>query len=231
MPASDYLFTSESVTEGHPDKVADQISDAVLDADPRPGPTSRVACETLVKTGLRRVAGEITTSAWVDYPKLVRETVKRDRLHRQRRWASTATPAPCSSRSSSSRPTSRRASATTRSGRRRPGHDVRLRLRRDARADAGADRTRPPLTRQLAEGAQERRSTSCARTARARSRSSTRTASRRASTRSSSRRSTRRTSSTRSSARPSARRSSRRRCRRSSSTGRPSSSSTRRAAS
>src|ERR1700752_1352115 len=70
----DYLFTSESVSEGHPDKAADQISDAVLDAILREDPRGRVACETLVKTGVVIVAGEITTSAWVDIEALVRKT-------------------------------------------------------------------------------------------------------------------------------------------------------------
>ena len=69
------LFTSESVSEGHPDKMADQISDAVLDAILRKDPAARVACETLVKTGFVLVAGEITTSAWVDLEPLVREVV------------------------------------------------------------------------------------------------------------------------------------------------------------
>jgi S-adenosylmethionine synthetase len=70
------LFTSESVTEGHPDKICDQISDAVLDAIFEQDPMARVACETLVTTGLVLVAGEITTSCYVDIPKLVRETVR-----------------------------------------------------------------------------------------------------------------------------------------------------------
>ncbi|MFK7997612.1 MAG: methionine adenosyltransferase [Granulosicoccus sp.] len=73
--ANDYIFTSESVSEGHPDKMADQISDAVLDAILKQDKGARVACETLVKTGLVVIAGEITTSAWVDLEKLVRETV------------------------------------------------------------------------------------------------------------------------------------------------------------
>jgi S-adenosylmethionine synthetase len=73
--ANDYLFTSESVSEGHPDKVADQISDAVLDAILREDARGRVACETLVKTGVVIVAGEITTSGWVDVEALVRKTV------------------------------------------------------------------------------------------------------------------------------------------------------------
>jgi len=71
-----FLFTSESVTEGHPDKIADQISDAVLDEVMRHDPKGRVACETLVTTGLVVVAGEITTSAHVNYDELVRETVR-----------------------------------------------------------------------------------------------------------------------------------------------------------
>jgi len=74
--SSKYLFTSESVTEGHPDKVADQISDAVLDAIFRQDPNARVACETLVTTGVAVIAGEITTKAFADFPAIVRETVK-----------------------------------------------------------------------------------------------------------------------------------------------------------
>jgi S-adenosylmethionine synthetase len=70
-----YLFTSESVTEGHPDKIADQISDAILDACLIEDPYSRVACETLVTTGLAFIAGEITTKAYVDFPAIVRGTV------------------------------------------------------------------------------------------------------------------------------------------------------------
>src|ERR1700684_683923 len=70
-----YLFTSESVSEGHPDKIADQISDAVLDAILTQDKRGRVACETLVKTGVVIVAGEVTTSAWVDVEALVRKTV------------------------------------------------------------------------------------------------------------------------------------------------------------
>ncbi|HLE41863.1 MAG TPA: methionine adenosyltransferase [Nitrospirota bacterium] len=71
-----YLFTSESVTEGHPDKIADQISDAVLDALLTQDPTSRVACETLLTTGLAFVAGEITTKGYVEIPDIVRQTIK-----------------------------------------------------------------------------------------------------------------------------------------------------------
>src|SRR5437899_8771891 len=74
---SEYLFTSESVTEGHPDKMADQISDGVLDAVMRDDPNGRVACETLVNTGLVVVSGEISTTTYVDVPKIVRDTVHR----------------------------------------------------------------------------------------------------------------------------------------------------------
>ena len=73
---SHHLFTSESVSEGHPDKVADQISDAVLDAILTQDTAARVACETLVTTGMAVIAGEITTTAWVDMPNIVRETIR-----------------------------------------------------------------------------------------------------------------------------------------------------------
>lgn len=75
--ADTVLFTSESVSEGHPDKVADQISDAILDALLQQDPKSRVACETLIKTGMVILAGEITTNAVVDYEQVVRDTVKK----------------------------------------------------------------------------------------------------------------------------------------------------------
>src|SRR5574341_1401139 len=75
MPAQRYVFTSESVTEGHPDKIADQISDAVLDAIIGHDPQARVACETLVTTGMAVVAGEITTSTYVHIPDIVRGTI------------------------------------------------------------------------------------------------------------------------------------------------------------
>ena len=76
MARVNYLFTSESVTEGHPDKIADQVSDAILDAIIAQDPMCRVACETLVTTGLAFVAGEITTSGYVEIPDIVRETIK-----------------------------------------------------------------------------------------------------------------------------------------------------------
>src|SRR5262245_45191704 len=71
-----HLFTSESVTEGHPDKIADQISDGILDAVIAEDPVARVACETLVTTGLAIVAGEITTQSSVDYQKIVRQAIR-----------------------------------------------------------------------------------------------------------------------------------------------------------
>jgi S-adenosylmethionine synthetase len=76
MGMTDFLFTSESVTEGHPDKIADQISDGILDAIIAQDPKARVACETLVTTGLAMIAGEITTTCYVHMPDIVRETIK-----------------------------------------------------------------------------------------------------------------------------------------------------------
>ncbi len=76
MSNGNFLFTSESVTEGHPDKIADHISDAILDAILAQDPKARVACETLVTTGLAVVAGEITTTAKVNYKQIIRETIE-----------------------------------------------------------------------------------------------------------------------------------------------------------
>ncbi|RJQ50333.1 MAG: methionine adenosyltransferase, partial [Nitrospiraceae bacterium] len=76
MRRKNYLFTSESVTEGHPDKIADQISDAILDTIIAEDPKARVACETLLTTGLAFVAGEITTNCYADIPSIVRETIR-----------------------------------------------------------------------------------------------------------------------------------------------------------
>src|SRR5438046_10183860 len=76
MARDEHLFTSESVTEGHPDKIADQVSDAVLDAIISQDRTGRVACETLLTTGLAVVAGEITTPCYVDIPRIARDTIK-----------------------------------------------------------------------------------------------------------------------------------------------------------
>ncbi len=76
MAMTDFLFTSESVTEGHPDKISDQVSDAILDAILTQDSRARVACETLVTTGMAVIAGEITTSARIDYPVIVRDTIR-----------------------------------------------------------------------------------------------------------------------------------------------------------
>ncbi len=77
MPRSGkHFFTSESVTEGHPDKIADQISDAILDAILSQDPKGRVACETLVTTGMAFIAGEITTECYVHFPDVVRQTIR-----------------------------------------------------------------------------------------------------------------------------------------------------------
>ena len=92
MAERTFLFTSESVTEGHPDKMADQISDSVLDAVLADDPQGRVACETLVTTGLVVVAGEITTETYVDIPRLVRRRSARSATT-ARSTASTRTPA------------------------------------------------------------------------------------------------------------------------------------------
>jgi len=77
MPLKDFIFTSESVTEGHPDKIADAISDSILDAIIKEDKSGRVACETLVTTGMAIIAGEITTKTYVDMPRVVRDTIKK----------------------------------------------------------------------------------------------------------------------------------------------------------
>lgn len=110
------LFTSESVTEGHPDKIADQISDTILDALLREDPASRVAVETLITTGLVHVAGEVTTKAYADIPNLVRNKVLEIGYDSSKR-ASTVLPVASRCRSARSRRTSHRASTPrTRSG-------------------------------------------------------------------------------------------------------------------
>ena len=117
LSENEFLFTSESVTEGHPDKVADQISDGVLDAVLAEDPYGRVACETLVNTGLVVVSGEISTETYVDIQEIARETIRKIG-YIDADLGFSPTPARCSTRSTSSRRTSRRAS--TRPMRRAP---------------------------------------------------------------------------------------------------------------
>ena len=135
-----HLFTSESVTEGHPDKIADQISDAVLDALLAKDPMSRVACETIVTTGLAFIAGEVTTTAYADLPGIVRETIKGVGYTRAKYGFDYETCAVISAIHEQS-PDIAMGVDPGRGG--RPGPDVRLRLQRDRRADAAADHARP----------------------------------------------------------------------------------------
>ncbi len=120
MNDNEYLFTSESVTEGHPDKIADQISDGVLDAVLRDDPNGRVACETLVNTGLVVVSGEISTTTYVDIQEIARSTIRKIG-YTDADLGFSADSARSSTRSTSSRPTSPRASTRrTRRGPTRP---------------------------------------------------------------------------------------------------------------
>jgi hypothetical protein len=169
--------------EGHPDKICDQISDGVVDALIEKDPHARIAVETLVKTGIAIVAGEVTTTAWIDIPSIVRNTITPHRLHRlghglrrQHLWRHGGHRRPVAGHRAR-----RRRGLEEGAGRRRPGHDVRLRLQRDRRADARADHYAHALTRKLADSA-ARSTTGFDPTASRRSPSSTRTASRCAST-------------------------------------------------
>ena len=143
------LFTSESVTEGHPDKICDQISDAVLDAILAQDPDARVACETTATTGLVHVMGEITTSCYVDIPKIARQVVKEIGYDRAKFGFDCDTCAVVTSIDEQSPDIAmgvdkcleaKEGEPGRRPGQRGrgPGHDVRLRLRRDPRADAAA---------------------------------------------------------------------------------------------
>ena len=188
----EYLFTSESVTEGHPDKVADQISDGVLDAVLADDPNGRVACETLVNTGLVVVSGEISTDTYVDIQDIAREHDPPDRLHRrrprllrrqrrgdQRDRQAVARHRPGRGQGARVAHGPRRRRPARRGRRRRPGHDVRVRHARDARADAAADLARAQAGPPPGRDPQGRAwCPTCAPTARRRSRSATRTAGR-----------------------------------------------------
>ena len=131
-----HLFTSESVTEGHPDKIADQISDAVLDAVLEQDPYGRVACEVLVTTGICVVAGEITTTCYVDVPKIARETIQESAT---RTRPSDSIAKTCGVLNTIQGQSPDIAMGVDPGRRGRPGPDVRLRLQRDGRTDAAAD--------------------------------------------------------------------------------------------
>jgi hypothetical protein len=145
---SNFLFTSESVSEGHPDKIADAISDAVLDAILAQDKRGRVAAETLTHTGLIVMAGQITTSARVDYAQVAREVVKGigyDDSSIGFDYKSCGVPGVLRPAVRGHCAGCRRGQgAGPRPGRRRSGLDVRLRLRRDAAIDADADLLRSP---------------------------------------------------------------------------------------
>ena len=111
--AEKFIFTSESVSEGHPDKVADQVSDAILDAILAQDPKSRVACETLVTTGMAVIAGEITTNAVINYSEIARNTIK-EIGYNDSEWVLMPEPAQCWSLSTSSPRTSPRVSRKAR---------------------------------------------------------------------------------------------------------------------
>ena len=165
-----WTFTSESVTEGHPDKIADQVSDAVLDAILAADPDGRVACETLLTTGLCVVAGEVTTREYVDIPTIAREhhqvhrvrpgelRLRRQHLRRDR-GDRRAEPRhrPGRRHLGGGAVGQERRGPAQRPGRRRPGDDVRLRLRRDRRAHAPPHLAGPPHGRTPGRGAARRR--------------------------------------------------------------------------
>ena len=166
---SRWTFTSESVTEGHPDKMADQISDAVLDAILAEDPSGRVACETLLTTGLAIVAGEITTEAYVDIPKIVRDTIGGIGYDRESFGFDGNTCGVMVSIDAQSPNIAQGVDTAVRDahrherrghpqqpGRRRPGDDVRLRVRRDRRPHAAADLAGPPPRPPPVRGAQGR---------------------------------------------------------------------------
>ena len=142
MPTHRHVFTSESVTEGHPDKIADQISDAVLDAILLEDPKARVACETLVTTGMAVIAGEITTSTYVHVPDIVRGTITSIGYTDANFGFDAQT---CAILTTIDRQSTDIAL-----------DDVRLRDRRDTVADAAPDRDRPSTGGAAGKGAQDR---------------------------------------------------------------------------
>ncbi len=161
-----HLFTSESVTEGHPDKIADQISDSILDAALADDPMSRVACETLVTTGLVIVAGEMTTETYVDIPNLVRDKIAQIGYTRAKFGFDAATCGviisidPQSPDIAQGVDKALEAREQRRPGGdrgRRPGDDVRLRLRGDRGAHAAAHNPGPRPDPSPLRGSQERR--------------------------------------------------------------------------
>ena len=153
VDAASYLFTSESVTEGHPDKMCDQISDAILDAILREDPDARVACETATTTGLVAVLGRDHHDDVRRLPARGPRDGPRDRLHEGRlrlRLPDLRRPGEREGAVARHRPGRRRTGAR----RGRPGDDVRLRLPRDARAHAPPDRPGPPPRAATRRGAQ-----------------------------------------------------------------------------
>ena len=162
------LFTSESVTEGHPDKMADQISDAILDAMIKDDPDSRVAVETLITTGQVHVAGEVTTKTYVDIPGIVREKILQIGYDSSAKGfdgascgvsVSIGSQSPDIAQGVADAYEYREGEGSRRlrpAGRRRPGPDVRLRLPGHARADAAADHDGAPAGPAAVRGAPRR---------------------------------------------------------------------------
>ncbi len=171
MSMSRFLFTSESVAEGHPDKVADQISDAVLDAIIAEDKKARVACETLVTTGLALVGGEITTSCYVHVPDIVRETIKSIGYNNSSMGFDWETCAVITAIDEQSPDIAMGVDETDgpRAGRGGPGTDVRLRLQRDPGIYAHDHHVRPQARPETGRGEEGRIARlSCGPTARAR---------------------------------------------------------------
>ena len=151
-----FIFSSESVGEGHPDKVCDTISDAVLDACLSVDPKSRVACETYAKSNIVIVGGEITTKARLDYVQIVRDAVREigyvnddDVFHADKIFVNNIITAQSPGHRAGCGRGGGGRQGDRRAGRGRPGPDVRLCLQRDARTDARADHVRAPFRPRL----------------------------------------------------------------------------------